>query len=179
MSSKEKFLKSTLQGPKFIVDEPILRIEQFENDVYKLVCLVQNDCLNISLAETIASIKQSVMNPHISNEERRRRLSAWINAIDTKTTYETALQHHHDGTCDWALQLEELQTWASPQPAQGKLLWIHGPPGFGKTFMSAWITQHLIKESQGPVSYFFCVADNQPTRDPYSILRSWLSQLLE
>jgi ankyrin repeat protein len=172
-------LKSTLQGPKSIVDEPILRIEQFENDVYKLVCLVQNDCLNISLAETIASIKQSVMNPHISNEERRRRLSAWINAIDTKTTYETALQRHHDGTCEWALQLEELQTWASPQPAQGKLLWIHGPPGFGKTFMSAWITQHLIKESQGPVSYFFCVADNQPTRDPYSILRSWLSQLLE
>lgn len=44
--------------------------------------------------------------------------------------------------------------------------------------MSAWIIKHLIEKQQGPVAYFFCVADNQPTRDPYSILRSWLSQLL-
>jgi ankyrin repeat protein len=172
-------LKSSLRSAKSVVGEPILRIEQYENEVYKLVCLVQNECMNTSLADAIAKIKQSVLEPHISNEDRRKRLSAWINAVDTKKTYETALQYHHDGTCEWALRLEELQTWASPQPAQGKLLWIHGPPGFGKTFMSAWIIQHLIKESRGPVSYFFCVAADQLTRDPYSILRSWLSQLLD
>ena len=118
------------------------------------------------------------MNPRISVEERRRRLCATINAIDNRDTYETALQSHHDGTCGWAIQLEQLQAWASSQPDKGKLFWVHGPPGFGKTFMSAWIIKYLIEEKQGLVAYFFCVADNQPTRDPYSILRSWLSQLL-
>lgn len=118
------------------------------------------------------------MNPRISVEERRRRLCATINAIDNKDTYETALQSHHDGTCGWAIQLEQLQAWASSQPDKGKLFWVHGAPGFGKTFMSAWIIKYLIEEKQGLVAYFFCVADNQPTQDPYSILRSWLSQLL-
>lgn len=118
------------------------------------------------------------MSPRISVEERRRRLCATINAIDNRDTYETALQSHHDGTCGWAIQLEQLQAWASSQPDKGKLFWVHGPPGFGKTFMSAWIIKYLIEEKQGLVAYFFCVADNQPTRDPYSILRSWLSQLL-
>jgi hypothetical protein len=33
--------------------------------------------------------------------------------------------------------------------------------------------------SPGPLSYFFCVAENEATRGPYSILRSWLSQLLD
>ncbi|KAI9733106.1 MAG: hypothetical protein M1834_003653 [Cirrosporium novae-zelandiae] len=175
----EKVLKSPFQSAKSVVHEPILRIEKYEDGVYRLVLLVQNECLGTSVAEIIAKIKENMMNPRIANEERNRRLSAWINAIDTKNIYETALYSHHPGTCEWALNLEELKTWSSSQSAQGKLFWIHGPPGFGKTFISAWIIQHLIKESQRPVSYFFCVADNSLTRDPYSILRSWLSQLLE
>lgn len=56
---------------------------------------------------------------------------------------------------------------------------MHGPAGFGKTFTSAWIIRNLEQQSQIPLSYFFYVADNQVTRDPYSILRSWLTQLLE
>ena len=119
------------------------------------------------------------MSPSISSDERRKRLSTWINAIDTKATYETALQGHHDGTCEWVVQLQDFKIWAAPEQTQGRLLWLYGPPGFGKTFISAWIIQHLSRESQKPVVYFFCVADNQPSRDPYYILRSWISQLLD
>jgi ankyrin repeat protein len=172
-------LKSTINGARSVVDEPMLRIDQYENDAYKLVCLIQNECTNISLDEIIFGIKQSLNSPRMADDERRRHLSAWINGIDTKNTYETALQYHHHGTCEWVLQLEELQAWESPQPSQGKFLWIHGPPGFGKTFMSAWLIRHLKEKIQGPLSYFFCVADNEATRGPYSILRSWLSQLLD
>lgn len=171
-------IKSAVQTSKDVIDEPILRIEKHEDEVFKLISLVQNECLNSSIAEAIASIKQNMMNPHIPIEERRKRLSSNINAIDNKNTYETALQRHHDGTCEWALRLEQLQAWTSSQPEKGKLFWIHGPPGFGKTFVSAWIIRHLVEKMQWPVAYFFCVADNQPTRDPYAILRSWLSQLL-
>ncbi|KAL8992333.1 MAG: hypothetical protein Q9169_007180 [Polycauliona sp. 2 TL-2023] len=174
----ERFLKSTVQTSRHIVDEPILRIEKYEDDVFKLVSLVQNECLSSSIADAIACIKQNIMNPHVSIEERRRQLSATLNAVDSKNTYETALQSRHDNTCEWALQLDELRAWVSPPIEGGKLFWIHGPPGFGKTFMSAWIIHHLTERLQEPVAYFFCVADNELTRDPYSILRSWLSQLL-
>lgn len=60
------------------------------------------------------------------------------------------------------------------------MLWIHRPAGFGKTFLLAWIIQHLKeKKDQPEPSYFFCVADNQLTRDPFAILRSWLVQQLD
>lgn len=176
---KGRALKSTIHSAKAVVVEPMLHIEKCEDDVYKLVCLVQNECTGIKLEDIIQSIKESVDNFHSLNVERRKHLAAWINGIDTKNTYETSLQYHHDGTCEWALKLEELQAWESEEHSRARLLWIHGPAGFGKTFMSAWIIRHLKEKNQGPLSYFFSVADNQPTRDPYSILRSWLTQILE
>lgn len=157
----------------------MLGIEKHENEVYKLVCLVQNEVTGVRLDDIINSIRQSVENRHASNEERRKRLSAWINSIDTKNVYETALQYHHCGTCEWALQLPEFHAWKSDMGPEARLLWIHGPAGFGKTFMSAWIIRCLEQKKQAPLSYFFCVADNQLTRDPYMILRSWLTQMLE
>ena len=179
MQTSGRIVKSAVQSAKSAVDEPILRVEQYENEAYKLVCLVENECTHESLANIIATIRQNIMNPYINDDERRKRFSTWINAIHTKATYETALQRHHDGTCECVLRIDQFIEWVSPVLAQAKLLWLHGPPGFGKTFISAWITQNLIEKSKQPVVYFFCVADNQLTRDPYAILRSWISQLLD
>lgn len=167
-----------------MVEEPMLGIEKDEDAVYKLVSLVQNEIVGVQLDDILKdirqSIKQSVESFHASNEARSKRLllSAWINGIDTKNTYETALQYRHEGTCDWVLGLDKFRAWESGESGNSRLLWIHGPPGFGKTVMSARVIQHLSQGKKAPLSYFFCVADNQPTRDPYAILRSWLAQLL-
>jgi ankyrin repeat protein len=168
-----------VNGAKAEVEEPMLHIEKYENEVYKLVCLVQNEFTGLKLEDIINAIQGSLETSQARNEERRKRISAWINGIDTKNTYETALQYHHSGTCEWALSLPEFCAWDTGESPGPRLLWIYGPAGFGKTFISAWIIQHLQKKKKAPVSYFFCVADNQLTRDPYSILRSWLTQLLE
>ena len=178
MTLEERLLKSAVQTARDVIDEPVIRIEKQEDEVFKLVTLVQNDCLSASVAAAIAGIKENMVSHHVSMEERRKRISARLNAIDSKTTYEAALQNHHEGTCEWVLQSEQLRSWTSSEPQKGKLLWIHGPPGFGKTFLSAWIIKYLTETMKGPVSHFFCVADNAITRDPYAILRSWLSQLL-
>ncbi|GAB1316489.1 hypothetical protein MFIFM68171_06699 [Madurella fahalii] len=130
-----------------------------------------------TLKRTLKSVANSAKH---MVEGRRKKLSAWINGIDTKNTYETALQYHHAGTCEWALNLAEFHAWESPGDTGPRLLWIHGPAGFGKTFLSAWIIRHLKeKKNQREPSYFFCVADNQLTRDPFAILRSWLVQQLD
>lgn len=157
----------------------MLKIEKQEGEVFKLVSLVQNECTGIKLEEILESIKQNTRDIQASKEESRSRLLAWVNGVDTRNTYQTALHNHHEGTCDWALQLQEFRVWQDLDLSEAGLLWIHGPAGFGKTFMSAWIIQILKETSHRPVCFFFCVADNQSTRDPYAILRSWLTQVLE
>ncbi|KAF7940154.1 uncharacterized protein EAE98_000281 [Botrytis deweyae] len=157
-----RVLESSLKGAKSVLVEPNLAIEDLEHKAYELVRLVQHECLTASLDGIIANLAQNNKGPKLSNEDRRR-----------------PLQNRHEGTCEWVLKLEDFEAWATPQIPQGKLLWLHGPPGFGKTFMSARIIEHLVERDQGPVAYFFCVAENQQTRDPYYILKSWLSQLLE
>ncbi len=172
-------LKSAVKGTKSAIEEPMLHIQELETDVYRRANLVSQESDSQILTEIIERIQQSAVSSKVSNQERRARLSAWINGIDTKKTYDTGLRYRHAGTCEWILQLEELRAWHSGEPVQAKLLWVHGPAGFGNTFLSAWITQHLKAIRSGPVAYFFCVADDQSTRDPYAILRSWLSQALD
>jgi len=184
-STFRRAMKSAVSTAKHVVEEPMLKIEKYETEVYKLVSLVQSELTDNSLKRILEGIRDSGKDTGPSKEERRRKLSAWINGIDTKNTYETALQYHHEGTCEWVLNLGEFQAWNSRdnlKSNKARLLWIHGPPGFGKTFLSAWIVRHCLEQHEAkkaPVSYFFCVADNQLTRDPYAILRSWLAQLLE
>ena len=125
----ERVLKSTVTTSKMLVEEPLLRIEKYEEEVYKLVCLVQNEITGVRLDGIIDSIRQSVEDFRASNEERHKKLAAWINGIDTKNTYETALEYHHKGTCEWALQLSEFRTWKSNKQSGPKMLWIHGQCG--------------------------------------------------
>ncbi|KAK4139187.1 uncharacterized protein C8A04DRAFT_40914 [Dichotomopilus funicola] len=150
-STLKRTLKSIGRTAKMTVEEPMLRIEEDENAVYKLLSLVQNESSGLQLDDILGSIKQSVESFYASNEERSKRLSlsTWINGIDTKNTYEAALQNRHEGTCEWVLRLDRFRLWASGDQAKNI-----------------------------PLSYFFCMADSQATRDPYAILRSWLAQML-
>ncbi|CAI9634539.1 unnamed protein product [Alternaria burnsii] len=179
MSKQERAIKGTISTAKRYVEEPMLAIERHETEVFKLVTLVQNELVRGSLDEILENIKQNSYNSQRVSEDRRRHLSAWINGIDTRNTYETALRYHHKGTCNWATELQKLQDWQRNESSRGRLLWVHGPAGFGKTFLSAWIIRHLQEVSVEPLAFFFCVADNQATRDPYAILRSWLTQILQ
>ncbi|KAF2729772.1 hypothetical protein EJ04DRAFT_580377 [Polyplosphaeria fusca] len=172
-------LKNTINTTKTYVGEPLLAIEKREGEVFKLVMLVQNEIAGSRLEDILSTIKQNMTSLKASTEARRNRLVTLINGIDTRNNYESALQYHHDGTCDWALRLQEFHDWKSQAATGNSLLWIHGPAGFGKTFMSVWIVLYLKQSMQIALAYFFCVADNQATRDPYAILRSWLVQILE
>jgi nucleoside-triphosphatase THEP1 len=59
-----------------------------------------------------------------------------------------------------------------------KILWIHGPPGFGKTVLCASIVEHLQNENPARVAHFFCVSDNKAKRQPFAIVRSWVAQMV-
>ncbi|KAF3055258.1 Ankyrin repeat domain-containing protein 50 [Daldinia childiae] len=175
----KRTIKSTINTVMSQVEEPMLSIAKQEEEVFKLVSLVNQEINGMKIDDIINLLRQGLENSQISDEGRVKRLSAWINGIDTKNTYETALQYRHEGTCEWVIKLPEFYAWISNEEPRARLLWIHGPPGFGKTFLSARIIQHLRQQKHAPLSYFFCVADNQLTRDPYAILRSCLTQMID
>lgn len=175
----ERIIKSTITSAKSAVKDPMERIRKCSEIVERHV----NDVDKQLTGRKLNSIEENVIKlaSRVSEEDLKKRLSAWINGFvsHAKVVYETNLADHHAGTCEWVFDLEEFKEWKSWSEDCGKLLWFHGPAGFGKTYLSAWITQRLSKEEGQHVAYFFVVAENEVTRDPYSILRSWLMQLLE
>jgi hypothetical protein len=148
--------------------------------VHQLIATIQLKYSSNVLAnfDHVTTVLNNAQILQVSKEEQQSRLLAWINAVDTQKIYKTALRYHLDGTCEWSLELEELENWVASSSNKAKILWIHGPAGFGKSVMTAWIVHQFIIESQRPVAYFVCGGDNHATLDPYAILKSWLSQLL-
>ena len=83
-----------------------------------------------------------------------------------------------EGTCDWILDREEFQAWIAPERFSDavKILWIQGPPGSGKTFLTTRIIDHL--QFRYPVVHFFCGYNDTRKRQPLEIIRSWTLQLV-
>jgi ankyrin repeat protein len=84
-----------------------------------------------------------------------------------------------------------FQRWLEAEfPAGPKLLWVHGPAGFGKTILCAQVVQNLSRTPgtpvveqpwptiNTPVVHFFFTSDLESRKDPYLALRSWISQIV-
>ncbi|MCJ1396183.1 hypothetical protein MMC18_009072 [Xylographa bjoerkii] len=106
-------------------------------------------------------------------------LVTWLNAVYTDDEYERALTLRLDGTCDWFLQGEQFQSWMAPHTAlDARILWIHGPAGFGKTILTARLVHYLHGSQSLPTAFFFCKSENDAGRHPLAIVRSWVAQLI-
>ena len=143
--------------------------------------LVESDQQNhfTSLRDAMSGLQQSITKPHVPIEERRQKLLRWLNAVYTDNNYDAAIRSRHVKTCDWILQRSQYRDWEPPDDKKSKLLWIHGPPGFGKTVLCSRLVEHLAEKRQKRLAYFFCSSENESTREPYAILKSWIAQLVQ
>ena len=132
------------------------------------------------LSFQVKSLTTSFQN-HFSGNIGRERLLQWIDAIFTDHEYERALVARVQGTCEWILQRPEIQKWMTlaPDSSSASILWISGYPGFGKTILAAWLTEYLRYTKHEELSYFFCYFGDEKLRQPLSIVRSWISQLIK
>lgn len=112
-----------------------------------------------------------------SVHSRRKSLFDWLRAIDTEDTLNAVLSRKQDGTCDWIFSTQAFQDWSNASKQQSSVLWLHGPPGFGKTFLSARLSEHFVHQNL-PFATFFCLAEDESRRDPFAVLRSWISDIV-
>ena len=113
-------------------------------------------------------------------DERRKALNTWLAACSTSDLYEMAVRNRLAGTCEWILHAPEFQAWASNDfPTKtAKFLWVHGPPGYGKTTLCTNIIDYGSDHFSCPFAYYFFSADSETRSDPFAALRSWVAQIV-
>ncbi|KAI8263505.1 Vegetative incompatibility protein HET-E-1 [Colletotrichum sp. SAR 10_77] len=80
-----------------------------------------------------------------------------------------------DSYC-WVIENPIFQRWKND--ASGRLLWVRGDPGKGKTMLLCGVINELEKAGADPV-YFFCQATDWRLNTATSVLRGLLYLLLE
>ncbi|RYC78295.1 hypothetical protein BFJ63_vAg18831, partial [Fusarium oxysporum f. sp. narcissi] len=125
---------------------------------------------------TLTKLKEACFN--VLGAEVQRELHLWLDGSPNER-YRDSLQKRLPGTCNWILDRPVFQRWLEAEfPAGPKLLWVHGPAGFGKTILCAQVVQDLSRTPNTPVAHFFFTSDHESRKDPYLALRSWISQIV-
>ncbi|KAI1125655.1 ankyrin repeat-containing domain protein [Nemania abortiva] len=109
--------------------------------------------------------------------DTRKELRDWLDAPDTKRNYDDFVLKRLYGTCDWIFHRLQFQQWKSFAPETPRILWINGPPGYGKTILCARIIEYM-STTQTNLAYFFFSSEMESRADPFVIITSWIAQLL-
>ncbi len=134
-------------------------------------------------ANTVIHVQQSTLIAQAASvleAKQREEILAWI---DDKTAgprkdCQDVLSDMLPGTCEWLWQCSEYVSWLSDddKTSTARFFWLYGSPGSGKTVISAATIEDLSTKST--IAYFFCKNQDLIKRQPTSILRSWIDQLV-
>ncbi|RAO71367.1 uncharacterized protein BHQ10_007379 [Talaromyces amestolkiae] len=181
-STGKKLAKSLIPVAKSTAEERLDRIYKEENDVYRLVNLVQAENQAnrlISIQASLINLEENLLQAKSALSAARRRLLERLGATYTNDNYDGALSLRRDGTANWIFDRDVFKAWMNRGSSKSNLLWIYGGPGFGKTVLAAGMVKYLREKRPKSVAYFFCVSENEAKRDPYAILTSWVAQMIE
>ncbi|KAL5343898.1 hypothetical protein BJX70DRAFT_393317 [Aspergillus crustosus] len=112
-----------------------------------------------------------------STTDLRFRVQEWLAPASSQDDLYRHQKDYMDGSCDWALQRPKVVSFLSSSDSQ--ILGLGGPPGIGKSTLSAFLIHRLIQDGNPHVFYFFC---KDTTGDggsrPSHAVRTLLSQVL-
>ena len=119
----------------------------------------------------------------IKNSEDSKCLHALFitNPLDDMEHIQDTKDRLLEGTCTWILDNPTYQTFV--RDAQSQILWIHGDPGKGKTFLAMSQILKFTEHIRSPASvnttllYFFCDNKDDRRNNAVAILRGLLYQL--
>ncbi|KAF3927622.1 Ankyrin-2 [Arthrobotrys entomopaga] len=127
----------------------------------------------------LQNIVNQIMEAIVPKVEPIETLKNWLGGWVIEDSFRDANDVRVENTCKWLLERDEYLQWKQ-ESNETKLLWIHGPPGSGKSILCSTAIKDLLDSHPGThnVAYYFCSARFENTRDPESIARSWVQQLL-
>jgi ankyrin repeat protein len=90
--------------------------------------------------------------------------------------YQKTLDLHLPGTGQWLFTTQEYLSWSADP---GKILWISGRVGAGKSVMTASLIRHVAGVNEAPVVYFFFDPHSRLDEELlFTVAQDLLSQLL-
>ncbi|KAF3910368.1 Ankyrin-1 [Dactylellina cionopaga] len=127
----------------------------------------------------LQDIVHQIMDAIVPKVEPIETLKNWLGGWVIEDSFRDANDVRMENTCKWLLERDEYVKWKQ-RSGETKLLWIYGPPGSGKSILCSTAIKDLMDSQPGThnVAYYFCSARFENTRDPESITRSWVQQLL-
>ena len=116
----------------------------------------------------------------VATAQKQHNLDAWIDAIKDDDQYDKFITLRLEGTCDWILSHQAYTAWISSDFDVGiaKLLWIHGPAGFGKTILCARLIQQARQILDSHLVYCFSSSHAQRVDELDGIVWTWITQLI-
>ena len=106
---------------------------------------------------------------------------AWISNVPFEENHNTARQGRVDETGEWLLQHRSYLRWRRSRSSA--ILWLHGSPGCGKTKLITKVIDDM-RDTLGKqrdddvLAYFYCDLSKPDRRDPTTILRSFIRQMV-
>ncbi|KAF7365665.1 HET-domain-containing protein [Mycena venus] len=117
----------------------------------------------------------------ILDTELEAKLEKWLNAPDPKEKQLSSYNTRNRSPCSWFFQDTRFIYW---QNTPGKLLWIQGPSGTGKTIISSMIIHQLIEDrasSNGidstAIAYFYFDFTDSAKQSVEKLVHSLVLQL--
>jgi hypothetical protein len=131
-------------------------------------------------------------------KEQIRHIKNWIHAPNYTALLERETAEAAEGTCQWFMSHPKYTAWKMPSnPSHGtaqiqdtaSILWVQGPPGYGKTVLSNFVIEDLRSASNqteiddgkvdvSEIAYFHFDKLNQDHKEPQHALRAILNQII-
>ena len=109
-------------------------------------------------------------------EEQVKRLNA---PVDSSVILKKNLARRSPGTCEWIFELSQYNDWLDS--TEGRLLWISGEGGLGKSIVTSAVIDKLhgqfAPNSATTLQYLFCASGDDATRESDRIRRHLLREL--
>ncbi|RDW84057.1 uncharacterized protein DSM5745_04383 [Aspergillus mulundensis] len=171
-TSTELHLRSRLQSAASESEKLSRQIDDFDRLVQKLYLLIPLEDLPYDQSQGLQS---ALLESHRSHN--LDRILRWLDATISEDYFDAYCSTRLHTTCDWILKHRTYAAWLrGPLRESSKVLWIHGPSGYGKSVLCAFIIQRLRDTRSNSVYNAFCSADNELQRDPIYVLRAWIIQ---
>ena len=125
--------------------------------------------LRNSLASTLSAITSQTSEAETVQMRELRKYLGVLDVLDDD--FLTAKEARMGNSCQWILSKEAYARWEDTTSAEGRVLWLRGSPGHGKSVLAAFVADKLQQSGQA-CNYFFFKLGDKPKTQLSTCLRS-------